>query len=81
MATPEELKQNLKEIREEFIILDDTLSSLGSTIANSINTQINSLDSGTQRVAKSFSKDLTKAIDMLNKMATIINDNIQLGYS
>jgi len=82
MATPEELRQNLEEIREEFILLDDTVSSLGSNIANSINTQINSLDSGTQRVAKSFSKDLTKAIDISNKsldaQESIIN-KIQKG--
>ena len=44
MATPAELKQNLSDIREEFTLLDDSIKSIGISLSEDINTQINELD-------------------------------------
>ena len=66
MATPEELKQNLSDIREEFTLLDDSIKSIGISLSEDINTQINKLDPSVQKVANSFQKDLTKGINVAN---------------
>jgi len=67
MATPEELRQNLSDIREEFVILDDSIKNIGKSLSDDIGEQINSLIPSIQKVAGSFQKDLTKGIDTANK--------------
>jgi len=57
MATPEELRQNLSDIREEFVILDDSIKNIGKSLSDDIKLQIDLLTPSVQKVAGSFQKD------------------------
>jgi hypothetical protein len=73
MATPEELKNIAKQAADEFSFLNEQIVSLNSKIQESV-TASNEYDAATKRVVKTYSNDLSKAINSIKKDAQKIAD-------
>jgi len=61
------LKDDIKEAREELIALDGELKGIGEQLKEGIGFQMEALNETTQKVAKSFQRDLGSAINRSNK--------------
>ena len=59
----DDLQKDFQGINEELILLNDQLSSIGNNIKSKVGSQVKNLSEEVQNVAKSFSNDLTKAIN------------------
>ena len=67
MATPEELKKQITDLKTEFELLDDTFKSIGQSLKTDIGKNLNNLSKESQGIVESLGKDLTQAINRSNK--------------
>ena len=61
------LDDQIRELREELILLDSQFTGIGDKIKEDIGLQLELLPDAVKNVAKSFQNDLSKAIDRSNK--------------
>ena len=61
------LDDQIRELREELILLDSQFTGIGDKIKEDIALQLDLLPDTVKNVAKSFQNDLSKAIDRSNK--------------
>ena len=64
---PEEYKKQVEELNDELLALNDALVSIGNKIKSNIGSQIDNLNESTKKVAETFQRDLTNAINRSKK--------------
>lgn len=73
MATPEELKNIAQQANQEFSFLNEQIVSLNSQIQEAVIAS-NEYDAATKRVVKTYSNDLSKAVNSIKEDAQKIAD-------
>jgi hypothetical protein len=73
MATPEELKDIAQQARKEFSFLNEQIVSVNSQIQEAVKAS-DEYDAATKRVVKTYSNDLSKAINSIKDDARKITD-------
>ena len=79
MAEKDEFNIDLKNIAEEVALLRDAFSTIGATIAESINEQLEQTEGLTKRINKTVSRDVNRAfLNMVKGTDKILANNIKI---
>jgi len=79
MAEKDEFNIDLKNIVEEVALLRDAFATIGATIAESINDQLEETEGLTKRINKTVSRDVNRAfLNMVKGTDKILANNIKI---
>ena len=66
MATPEELKKQIEELREEFILLEGGFKGVGEALSKELKENLDKVSDAAKGVVKSLGDDLVKGVGSSN---------------